>query len=170
MMRRSLITALFCAMTIPNAFAGEARTELIHPEKFTDIRNVNESAEDAQARVGKEFSFYFSDLAKKLPNGYTLEVQITDIDLAGSIRYNFARTMRDIRVLKDIDWPKMSLSYTLKNPQQEVIASGKEELRDMYYLSKANLSTSSYKYEEQMLKDWFRHMQHSKVFPSREQS
>lgn len=169
MMRRSLITALFCAVTLP-VFAGEAKVDFVQPEKFTDIRNVNDSLEDAQIRVSKEFSLYFSDLAKTLPDGYTLEVQVTDIDLAGRIEYNYARTMRDIRVLKDIDWPKMSLSYTLKNPQQEVVASGKEDIRDMYYLSKANLSSSDYKYEEQMLKEWFRHLQRNKVFPNREKS
>ena len=50
----------------------------------------------------------------------------------------------------------------------EVVASGKEDLRDMDFQSKPDFSYSGFRYEEQMLKDWFKHQQRKDVFPTRD--
>lgn len=162
------LMAIGLMLTAQTAMAGEAKVNWIAPEKFTDIRSANETQENAQANLIKTFDGIFADLAKRLPDGYQLEINVTDLDLAGEIRHGFAGGLQDVRVVKAIDWPKMSFSYSLKNDKQEVVASGKEDLRDMDFQSKPDFSYSGFRYEEQLLKDWFKHQQRKDVFPTRD--
>ncbi len=42
---------------------------------------------------------------------------------------------RDIRVVEAIYWPRMSLSYTLKDSNQQVLMSGNENIKDIGFLT-----------------------------------
>lgn len=144
----------------PGALAGDAKVTFLAPEKFTDILSGDESLEDAQKTVTKEFGQIFSRLGKKLPDGYHLEVSVTDIDLAGAVRYSRIHQVKNIRIVKDTDWPRIKFSYTIKDASQNVLASGTEDLRDLGFAhNQFNTSNSEFKFEEQMLRDWFRHRQ-----------
>ncbi len=144
------------AMMATGAWAGEAKVTYVEPEKFTDVISGYETDTEARSEVIKEFNGIFSRLSKRLPDGYELEVAVTDIDLAGQVRFNFRRSTRNYRVLKSEDWPRVIFSYSIKDMAQNVIASGNENLVDLDYLHQINTSNSRFKFEEQMLKDWFR--------------
>ncbi len=151
--------ALLLPCVAQNALAGDGAVTFVDVEKFTDILSGDESPADAQKTVRKEFARIFSRLGKKLPDGYQLEVSVTDIDLAGAVRYNLTQSAQNLRVVKETDWPRIKFSYTIKDASQHVLASGTEDLRDLDFAIKTNTSNSEFKYEEQMLKDWFRRQQ-----------
>jgi hypothetical protein len=162
-MKQVLFGLITACVFVGSACAGEAKVSWQELEKFTDIRAANESQQGFQARIIKEFDLIFVDLAKSLPDGYLLEVNVTDLDLAGEV--NIAN--RDLRVVKSVSLPRMRFTYTLKNDGNEVLASGKESLKDMGFMSGSRTpsSMSSFPYEEKMLHDWFVRQQRTKIFP-----
>lgn len=168
-MRKLFFAIVVSHMLAAAAFAGDAKVTWQEPEKFTDIRPGNETGAGFQERVLKDFDQFFVDMAKKLPEGYRLDVTVTDLDLAGDVNGLYSRMGRDIRIVKEIYWPRMSFSYTLKNSKDELIASGSEQLKDMNFMSgSAMLSRStSFGYEEKMLNDWFNQQQKKKIFPTK---
>jgi len=162
------------AMFVAGAFsalaqAGEVRLTWQEPEKYTDIRSTSETRDAFQARVIKDLSAVFSDLAGKLPDGVTWIVTITDLDLAGEIRPMLRRSTSDIRLVKDIYWPRMSIRYSLLDAKGQLITEGKEDIKDMNFMfgSAIGSGNSSFQYEERMLRDWFKRQQRDKVFPVR---
>lgn len=168
-MKHLFASAALMAMLVSPAFAGEAKVNWQQPEKFTDIRPGNETRDGFQTRVFSNFSQMFSELAKKLPDGFQLEVTVTDLDLAGDVNGVSAMRARDIRIIKELYWPRMSFSYTLKDANNSIVASGKEDLKDMNFMSRIGIASgnSSFNYEETMLRDWFKKQQHEKIFPAR---
>ncbi|MFZ6875635.1 DUF3016 domain-containing protein [Undibacterium sp. Di27W] len=167
---KKICSIVFLAAALSaQAQAGEVKVAWQEPEKFTDIRPSNESKPDFQVRLIKEFDQIFADLAKKLPDGYQWDVTVTDVDLAGDVRPFFHHTMNDVRVIKDLYWPRMSFNFDLKDEQGKSIASGTENVKDMSFLFHVGVASghSNFQYEEQMLRDWFGKQQRDKVFPTR---
>lgn len=154
--RMKTMICIACALLAQGALAGDAKVTWVSPEKFTDIRSGDETPDDALITVTKEFNQIFGRLARHLPPGYQFDVTVTDLDLAGEVRYNLWRSARNYRVVKATDWPKIKFGYSIKDEQQRVVASGTEVLRDMDFAGKVNTSNSQFNIEEQMLKDWFR--------------
>lgn len=162
---------LFCLIALylgtSAAFAGEAKVHWQDTDKYMDIRPANESRDGFHARVFREFERMFDDLAKRLPDGYKLQVNVTDLDLAGEVWPT--RSGREVRIIRSIDWPRISFSYVLTNPQGQEVKSGKEDLKDMNFQSRLNVRSGmdNFFYEEAMLSDWFAAQQRSKAFPTR---
>ncbi|MFZ6656618.1 DUF3016 domain-containing protein [Undibacterium sp. TJN19] len=168
-MKKMCIALFFLAALSGQVSAGEVRVSWQEPEKFTDIRPSNERASDFQSRLIKEFDQMFAELAKKLPDGYQWDVTVTDVDLAGDVRPFFHASYNEIRVIKELYWPRMSFNFELKDAQGNSVASGKEDIKDMAFLMRTNIPSghNSFQYEEQMLRDWFHTQQKEKIFPSR---
>lgn len=166
-MKKVLFSLMLTSMIASPVFAGEAKVNWQEPEKYTDIRPGNESRENFKERIFKEFNLMFSTMAKKLPDGYQMEITVTDLDLAGDVNGMYSRLGRDIRVVKELYWPRMSFFYTLKNEKNEVVASAKEEVKDMNFMNSIGIHASgnSFDYEEKMLNDWFKAQQKAKKFP-----
>jgi hypothetical protein len=84
-----------------------------------------------------------------------LEVKVLDIDLAGQFEpWNFR--LRNIRVMRDITWPRMKVQYTFREDGAELLSAG-EDVADLNYLGRPTLcfSNDRLRYEKQMLDDWF---------------
>lgn len=169
-MKKLLLAALALSLSSTAVFAGEAKVSFTKLDNFTDIKAGNEQKERFRERLTEEFTSVFAGFAAKLPDGYQLEITVTDIDLAGDIRPGMTIHYDQIRLMKEIDWPRIQFTYALKNAQQEVVASGKEELRDMDYLRRFRIPSgkTSFKFEEKMLQDWFKHQVVSGAFPSQD--
>ncbi len=167
-MKKFVIAALLAGFQFGSAYAGEAKLTWGNLDKFTDIQEGRDNRDQFREHLKKEFSDVFNHLAKKLPDGYTLAVDVNDIDLAGDIRPS--TSFWQIRVMTTIYWPRMVFNYELRNDKSELVASGKEELRDMDYLNHPRIPSGNtrFEFEERMLQDWFRHQYASGNFPSRE--
>jgi hypothetical protein len=168
-MKKALCVLLMASMTMSYAFGGQAKVTWLAPEKYTDIDPGNESRDNFKQRVFKEFNAIFSELAKELPDGDQMEITVTDLDLAGEVNRRHNRQNQDIRIVKEIYWPRIVFSYTVKNAKNELISSGKEDIKDMNFMSSIGTysAKTSFNYEEKMLKDWFRAQQKINKFPSK---
>ena len=142
--------ALGLALAIPAHAAGMIEVSFKDPEKFAD---AGRSAFDRDKTVDGLRS-HFEGLAKKLPDGQTLKIEVLDVDRAGEISFN-ARA-NDIRVMKgQADWPRIKLNYTLLVPGQPD-RSGTENLADMNYLQNPGRADSTdLAYERRMIDRWF---------------
>lgn len=170
-MKKLLLALSVMAVFSGVAQAGEAKLNWGKFDDFADVVTGHMSKEMFHEQIQKDFALVFNHLAKKLPDGYELEVTVTELDLAGDIRPGmWVGSMHDIRVMREIYWPRMNFSFELRNEKKEVIATGKEELRDMDYLRRARIPSgnTSFEFEEKMLQDWFKKQIASGNFPSKE--
>lgn len=141
-----------------SAAAGEASVTWQNPEKYTDIRSGSQSVKSMRKSVEASLGGEFSDLAANLPPGYRLTVTVTDLDLAGEVDPIPMRQMNEVRVLKDIYFPRMIFDYELKDAGGAVLLGQPDvELKDMQYLSSLRTARSSdaYYHERRMIRDWF---------------
>lgn len=149
-----LAAPLLCALTgaLTGAHAGTVTVEFLHPETYTDIRVEG----DAKVQVLQPLARSLEQLGQRLPEGQTLAVQITDIDLAGSWRPAYSRAF-DIREMTPATWPRITLRYQLKDTGGQDLRSGETELRDMAYQGGmgALVDSTPLRYEKKMLRDWF---------------
>lgn len=168
---KKFLFALFALTGLSNfVHAGEVKVNWGKLDDFTEISPSNESKERFRERLTKEFEDVFAGLAQKLPDGYQLIINVSDIDLAGDVRPGPWYATNQIRIMREIYWPRMNFSYELKNSQQEVIASAKEELRDMDYLHRMRIPSgkTSFEFEEKMLNDWFKKQVLAGTFPTKD--
>ena len=157
-MRNTLILCAAALLGSANAFAAEVEVQWQEPEKFTDIRPANDTRAAYRERVMKKFAGFFQELSTSLPEGYTWQVSVSDIDLAGDVDYFAGGSCNPLRVVKEIYSPAIRFSHVLLDQYGEQVASGEEKLRDMGFMhSLRSVSKSEeFHYEKQMLEDWFK--------------
>jgi len=148
---------LFTTVLLPNV-ANAATSEVTWNdyEKYRDIYpSNNESRKFFRERTFKNFEKYFTKLAEKLPEGQTLKINVTDVDLAGDAR--FSGGPNRLRIVTDIYFPRMSFAYQLVNADGSEVTAAKVELKDMSFMMGSNLKyrNDSLGYEKQMLDEWF---------------
>lgn len=165
-MKKLLLAWLATSLIGCAAYAGEAKVTWREPDQYTDIREGTELRDNFRAKLFQDFESIFADLAKQLPDGCLLEVTVTDLDLAGEVNGMHDARWQDIRVVKDIYWPRMSINYTLKDSTRETLAAGQEDIKDLDFLSSAaSLGMTRFGYEERMLRHWFKKQQRDGKFP-----
>ena len=104
----------------------------------------------------RELGEYFEELAESLPEGQQLSINVTNVDLAGHVWPTFGTGAMDMRVIRDIDIPRMTFSYSLSE-NDEVIKSSEVSLKDMAFMNRGSTIRNSdlLRYEKVMLKRWF---------------
>lgn len=149
--RRAALAGLLL-LAAASASAG-ANVKFVQPENYTDVPFSTWDRE----RVLTDLRAHFDKLAASLPAGQQLDVEITDIDLAGRT-WPSRFSGRDIRILNGgADWPRISLRYTITQDGQ-VVKSGDDKLSDMSYLQNTTRfgGDDTLRYEKRMLDQWFR--------------
>lgn len=151
---------LALALAIPAAaMAGEAKMSLLNPDKFTDIEPGNGTDKSFRKGLERAFTEELSKSAKALPAGQTLEVTFTDIDLAGEVDPVEVPGGYQLRLLKDVYFPRLQFDYRVLDASGVVVSEQKGvELKDMSYLSgpRGSTTSTSFYYETRMLRDWFK--------------
>jgi len=155
---KTLTTILLAACTIVSlqsvAYAATSEVTWTDYKKYRDIHPGNESRKHFRERTFKNLEKHFTKLAKNLPEGQILKIDVTDVDLAGDTHVGGINRMR---VVKDIFFPRMNFSYQLVSASGSEVISGKVELKDMSFMSTGSLRYrhDSLGYEKKMLDDWF---------------
>lgn len=148
------------ALSAADAPKATSRVEVVfvQPENFTDAKTEAYNSDRGRAEILAELKSYLERRAPSyVPEGQTLTVRITDIDLAGDFEPWQGPQFDDIRILKDIYSPSMKLEFTLIGADGKVISEGKRTLRDMGYLMRTVLpSSDGLRYDKEMLGDWLR--------------
>lgn len=143
---------LFVALGISAPVWAQAQVNFIEPDKYADVPFAIKDR-DSTLNTLRE---HFDKLAKKLPTGQTLAVDVTDVDLAG--RMDPARLNgQDVRVLRGMaDWPVIALRYRIE-AAGKVVKSGEARVADMNYMQSFNRYPAGepLRYEKQMLDNWF---------------
>ena len=143
------------------SFASSAATvsvTLVQPEKFTDAGYSRGRATPRElADLQQEMQQHLQRLAdRRLAASDTLLVEVLDIDLAGDFEINRLTRFSDVRVVRDIASPRITLRYTAKLGER-VVTGAEEQLSDMNFLGSHNRYSSGdrLRYEKPMLDKWF---------------
>lgn len=165
-MKNMFFAILMCLGLVSYAQAAQVKVNWQDPDKYTDIRPTNETKDAFRQRLFEALDEVFRDNAKVLPENYLLEINVTNLDLAGDTNVLHPNNGHDIRLVKDIYWPRMSLQFSLKNDTGAMISEGKANLSDMNFLFTHRIVTShtGFEYEERMINNWFKEQQRSNAF------
>ncbi len=155
--KRTLIaTACGLAMSA-GAHAATVAFEYTDPEDFRDIQATDVGQKGFEAGVLKELEEQFRDEAAALPEGQTLRVTLKNVDLAGDIEYFHSGYPFGLRVIRDIDFPKLEFSYVLLDANGDVLAMGEDEIKDMSFRV-PTFNTRNQKaldYERALISEWY---------------
>jgi len=151
---RLMTKSLLAAVLALSAAGAWAQTEVsyVKPDEFSDVPF---NARDREQLL-KDLSAHFAHMAKQLPPGQSLKVEVLDVDLAGRT-YPRRSGPDEIRVMRGgADWPTMHLRYSLEQ-DGKVLRSGDDHLSNMAYQDRINRYSSGdpLRYEKQMMDDWF---------------
>lgn len=124
------------------------------PDKFTDVRE-NGSNDNSASDLDELQACLQQAASPALAAGQKLAITITDIDLAGENRLN---QPDQIRVMKDVYPPRVSLKFQLIGADGKVLKEGERKLQDLDYLAQSGRpgSQEPLYYDKQLLKDWAR--------------
>jgi hypothetical protein len=151
----STLLAIFTFVSLPLvANAATSAVTWIGYEKYRDIQPGSEGRKHFRERTFKDLEKHFTQLAEKLPEGQVLNIKVTDVDLAGDTHIG---GISQIRIIKEMYFPRMNFSYELVNADNSIVRSGDVVLKDMSFMMGSNLKyrNKSLGYEKVMLDDWF---------------
>lgn len=138
--------------------APQVDVTYVSAENFTDFKDSSMNTEKGREYLEQEFNKHLQKLAKEyLAPGDRLEVRFTDIDLAGQYEPQRGPRFEDIRIMKDIYPPRMTLEFRLVGADGQVLAKGTRHLIDMNYQN--NLTTFNddpLRYDKALLSEWAR--------------
>ena len=152
-----LIGGGLLAVAVP-ALAANVSVAFVQPENYADAGYTRSFASELdRADVQREIEQHLQRLAERgLLASEALKIEVLDIDLAGHFEPFRFRNGADVRVVRDVAWPRIKLRYTLTRDDR-VVAGAEEQLADMNFLTSSNryLSGDRLRYEKAMLDDWF---------------
>lgn len=158
-MNTRLMLIVFAALlaVAPSTYAGEkVKVNWFEPENYTDVRAANGGNKRFRKAVFAQLEKHFEKTAQKmLPEGITLNIKVTNVNLAGDVRYNFGLS-QEIRLVKPIYWPQIDFEYQVLE-KGNVIKSDTVKLRDMAFMDRVRVSSrnDSYRYEKALISEWF---------------
>lgn len=135
------------------------------PATFADTRsNLCRNPVKPAEWLSRLARYTQSRATARLQEGQTLKVTITDIQRAGQCEPWRGPRMDDVRILKDIYPPSISLHYRLTDANGALVSEGDYKQTDLGYLQGSGSldRNDTLRYEKRMLDTWLR-----KQFPDR---
>jgi Protein of unknown function (DUF3016) len=165
-MYHKLLLIYFCVLAGSGAvWAGEAATPaaqvvvtFVAPEKFTDVKDDMRGSEQDRDRLLGALKVRIESLARRyLAAGQTLEIQVTDVDMAGEFEPWLGSDFEHIRILKEVYPPRMKLEFRLLDAEGRVVSAGKRHLQDFGYLTSSSIPTTDpLRHDTDLVRDWLR--------------
>jgi hypothetical protein len=142
---------------------GESRTSrisvvFVDPERFTDVRDGAQASPRGQAALLDELARFARETGERLvPADLSLELRVTDVDLAGEFEPWRGPQFERTRFMREIYMPRIDLEFRLADVQGRVVGEGRRSLRDANYLARSiRLTDERLRYEKDLLREWFR--------------
>ena len=162
--RYMLMTLLGIAPVLEVSAAPSARTiaraevNFFEPQKFTDVRDSYTGDFTRTTYLDSIRDHVLEQAKYYVPEGHTLSVTFTDIDMAGDFEPWRGPRFDDIRVVKDIYPPRITLAFRLTDAEGNVVKEGKRDLRDLAFMMKITMSfrDDPVRHEKALLDDWLR--------------
>lgn len=136
---------------------GPVSVKWLDPSGFTEIRQSSNRFEAERGDWVQQLARYMqTTAAKPLQPGQTLDVTLVDIKRAGDYEPWHGPRGSDIRVMRDIYPPRITLQYTLKDASGRIVDEGEAKLSDSGYLHNIGLKSDSdpLRYEKRLIDDW----------------
>lgn len=153
----TLVTVLSLFAGVLSAEPSAAVTvDFVDTDNFTDFTNSYSFPDRGRDKFIDNLSDYITQRAeRKLPKGLSLRVVVTDVDMAGEFEPWRASSSSDVRIVKDLYPPRISLSFRVVDAEGAVVAEGNRKLRDMSFMySSRALNDDPLKYEKKLLDRW----------------
>lgn len=152
--------ALFGIAWAANAEMADSSVQVtfFEPENFTDTKDSYLGTNTGSSAVLAELKKHLINRAANyLTAGQRLEITVTDVDLAGDFEPWRGTHFQDVRIVKELYPPRVSLQFRLVNADGTVASEGKRELLNLGYLLSSRLSTHDpLRHDKEMLSDWLR--------------
>lgn len=155
----SLLVATAGVHAAETGAASPVEVTFVSPEDFRDFTQSHVSKDDGQEWMMSEFRAHLVNQARSLLQpGQRLEVRFLDIDLAGDFEPGRLHPSgENIRYLKDIYPPRMTIEFKLTGADGKVLSEGKRKLSELGYLMVTRLPGSDgLRYDKALLTDWMR--------------
>lgn len=138
---------------------GPSRVEVVffEPEKFTDVKDSYMGTDKGQEATLELLKGYLTTRGVRgLLPGQKLAITMTDVDLAGDFEPWRGPQWGDVRIVKDIYPPRLSLAFRLTDAAGRVVKEGKRDLRDLAFLMKLTMGfrDDPLRHEKALLDDW----------------
>jgi len=158
MKKLTTLFTLFLSMVflVPSVMAANVEVKWTEPSKYRDVKPSNSgSRKHFEEQTFKNLENHFTKLASQLPENQTLKIEVTDVDLAGDVNHG---GINRLRIIKEIYFPRIKLSYELIDNDKKSLVSGDVNLKDMNFMmgSRLKYRNDSLGYEKKMLDDWFK--------------
>jgi hypothetical protein len=130
----------------------------VQPERFTDVKDSALGSPTGTADLLAEIDRYLHTAGDRyVPAGLTLDVRITNIDLAGEYEPWRGPQFDRVRIMRDVYPPRFALEFRLTDASGAVVKEGQRVLLDQLYLSTAALNNGEpLYYDKLLLGDWLR--------------
>lgn len=139
---------------------GRIAVSWTDPAEFTDLKYSGNRWRASQGNWVFQLAEHLRESAeKRLPQGERLVVTITDLHRAGRYEPWQGVQMQDVRILRDMYPPSISLQFRRLGEDGSVLAEGSRDIRDSGYLMgspAAGVGSSHLYYEKRMIDGWLR--------------
>lgn len=117
--------------------SGNVKVQFVEYERFTDIEVSKLTSDRQKAALLNDIAKDFQKQAGRyLPKGYSVEIKVTDVDLAGENDPKPPEGER-FRLLRDTTPPRIVFDYVVRDASDQVVASDRASLMDMNYKNNA---------------------------------
>jgi hypothetical protein len=156
-----VVLAAGCATATDRAAmppASRISVTFVQPERFTDVKDSllasPKGTADLLAAIDRDLH---AAGERYVPAGLALEIQVTNIDLAGEFEPWRGPQFDRIRIMRDVYVPRLELTFRLTDGTGAVVKEGRRVLVDQLYLSSAALNDGDRPYyDKQLLRGWLR--------------
>lgn len=142
-----------------NASDAKVSIDFGSPSRYTDIEIDGFSGEREHSIVKEIIRAELERQANLyLPNGYTLEVSLEDIDFAGYHEPLYPQ-YDHVRIMRASYPPRFEFRFAVLDDDQLVVEEGTRSLTDLNYLWRLDLPSRKQEtayYVRSLLKDWAR--------------
>ena len=139
---------------------GRVSVQYVDPEEFSEVKQYGQQDRFNRTQYLEPLKAHLIKRATKmLPSGQRLQVDITDIKLAGGYEPWHGPELMHVRIMKDIYPPRIELNFKLVDSQGEVLREGSRKLSNLGYLESGATGIANsdpLRYDKAMIDSWLR--------------
>ena len=137
---------------------GPVSVEWTDPAEFSELRFSQNRWEAQQGDWVTQLARYLQErAAARLPEGQRMDVTITDIKRAGSFEPWHGANANNIRVMRDVYPPRMTVQVRITDADGKVVSEGEQRLVDTAFLMNSRpMDTDPLRFEKDMIDTWLR--------------
>lgn len=153
---KSIISILLLVTSA--SLAGAAPTVLvnwINSDNYRDAKDSSMDTEKGRQAVLADLQKFIEERSEKLTEaGYSLEMNVTELDLEGEYEPWHGPRFDDIRIIKEIYPARIDFTYKITDANGQVVKEGEEQLSSFGDFPPFTTNWEQYAYTKQLLRDW----------------